>query len=92
MTLEHAKKKDDVGPMKNDITNHERFRLAFSDMQGRTVSTQEIIHILSKKFPEMARGSMLPNDHAGGNKHPCWCARKDERIFDRVKLGMYKIR
>ena len=46
------------------MTNHDRFVQAFRGMQGSKLSTQEIKYILKKKFPGMAEGGMLPNDHA----------------------------
>lgn len=56
------------------------------------LSTKQIISFCSKKFPQMKRGSMLPNDHADGNESDCRCARTDKRIFDRIKRGVYKVR
>ena len=37
-------------------------------------------------------GSILPNDHAKGNKGACKCAGTELRIFDRVGHGLYKVR
>jgi len=74
------------------MTNHDRFALAFQGMQGKILRTREIKSILLTKFPYMNPGSMLPNDHAKGNKSPCSCASKPNRIFDRIDRGLYKVR
>ena len=74
------------------LTNHERFAKAFSGMEGEELSTAEIRAIILKKFPDMNPGSVLPNDHATGNKSCCWCAGTDKRIFDRISRGRYQVR
>jgi hypothetical protein len=40
----------------------------------------------------MPDGSILPNDHAEGNQHPCCCAKTTRRLFKRVRYAHYKIR
>lgn len=74
------------------MTNHDRFVEALKDMGGKELSTSAIKTIILQKFPDMNFGSILPNDHAGGNKSPCWCANTEKRIFDRISRGMYKVR
>lgn len=74
------------------VTNHDRFARAFENMTGKELTTKEIKHILHFKFPKMADGSMLPNDHAEGNKHPCWCAKSDKRIFNRIMRSKYLVK
>jgi hypothetical protein len=74
------------------VTNHERFSLTFRHMGGKILETKEIIRLLSNKYPEMKKGSMLPNDHAEGNKSSCWCAGTDKKIFNREKRGLYRVR
>ncbi|GLI53345.1 hypothetical protein [Thermodesulfovibrio yellowstonii] len=74
------------------MTNHERFVETFKGMSGKELSTSEIRDIIIKKFPDMNRGSILPNDHAEGNKSVCWCAGTENRVFDRIKRGLYKVR
>jgi hypothetical protein len=63
-------------------------------MVGQEFETKQIEEIMLKKFPEMARGSVRPNDHGEGNKDECGCARTDKRIFDRnrIKRGLYRVR
>lgn len=75
-------------------TNHKRFEELFKDMKGEEVTTGEIKFKLRQAYPDMNEGSMLPNDHAEGNKSPCWCAknRLNKPIFDKVKRGVYKVR
>jgi len=77
--------------------NHQRFVETFRHMGGQELETKQIKAFLSKRFPEMKEGSMLPNDHGEGNKHPCRCACTGERIFDRIrrgriKRGLYRVR
>lgn len=74
------------------MTNHDMFVLTFQGMAGQILSTKQIMSHCSKNFPQMKSGSMLPNDHAEGNKSACRCARTSKRIFDRIKRGVYKVR
>jgi len=79
--------------MANDkITNHYRFLEAMEPYRGQILTTSRIGEILKTKFPEFNLGSNLPNDHSdAGNEKPCWCARTDERIFNRISTGQYQI-
>ncbi len=72
-------------------TNHDKFVKAFKGMEGRTLETKEIKRILKSKT-NIEEGSILPNDHASGNKCPCSCAATENRVFDRIKRGFYKVR
>ncbi len=74
------------------MTNHERFKKAFSGKKGQVYITAEIKNVLHDKFPEMKEGSMLPNDHGEGNKSPCWCSGEEEQIFNRIDYRTYKVR
>lgn len=74
------------------MTNHEMFAIALKPYQGKKLTTKEIGVIVCDAFPEFSEGSMLPNDHAGGNKNPCWCAGSGERLLDRVERGVYLVR
>jgi hypothetical protein len=74
------------------LTNHERFEQTFKVMIGEVLSTAEIKDTLRKRFSEMSEGSMLPNDHAQGNKSACWCATTGKRIFDKIHHGLYRVR
>lgn len=74
-------------------TNHERFKATFKT-SGEELTTKQIRDRLRNKYPEMAEGSMLPNDHAKGNESPCKCAKnkRNEPIFDQIKEGLYRVR
>lgn len=74
------------------LTNHDRFVQAFKGMGGKELSTSEIKAIIIGIFPDMNQRSILPNDHASGNKSPCWCAGSDKRVFDRITHGRYRVR
>jgi hypothetical protein len=74
------------------MTNHERFEAAFLPHHGKEFSTAEIRGILRRKYPAMSEGSMLPNDHAEGNRSACPCAGKANRLFDRVYRGRFRVR
>ncbi len=71
--------------------DHYRFVEAFKHMAGKELETNQIEAIMLDKFGQ-ARGSVRPNDHARGNKDECGCARTDDRIFDRMRIGLYKVR
>ena len=74
------------------LQNHERIKRAVSSARGRTLKTEKIKALCHDLFPEMPDGSILPNDHAEGNKNPCWCAGKPERLFDRTGYAHYRVR
>lgn len=78
--------------MKLPMTNHEMILAAVRSHRGKELRTYEIRKIVSKAFPQFSMGSLLPNDHAEGNKHPCTCAGTNSRIFDRVERGLYLVR
>jgi len=72
--------------------DHWRFVEAFKHMAGQELETNQIEAIMLKKFPAYKRGSIRPNDHGKGNKDECPCARTDNRIFDRIRTGLYRVR
>ena len=74
------------------MTNHEMISVAMRYYRGKTLTTSEIRKVVLGKFPQFNTGSILPNDHASGNKHPCGCADTKSRIFDRVERGRYLVR
>jgi len=74
------------------VTNHDRFFEAFREHANLEYSTAEIGNKVKERFPEFNLGSNRPNDHAQGNKGECPCARTDSRIFDKVKVGLYRVR
>jgi hypothetical protein len=74
------------------MTNHDMIANAVRNYRGKTLSTSDIRKIVVGAFPEFNLGSLLPNDHATGNKSCCSCAGTKSRIFDLVELGKYRIR
>lgn len=74
------------------IAVHQKFVQTFINREGAELSTHEIMRIRSDKFPDTKPGSILPNDHAEGNKSPCWYAKTEYRIFDRIDRGCYRVR
>lgn len=71
--------------------DHYRFVEAFKHMAGQELETNQIEAIMLDKFG-IPSGSARPNDHAEGNKDECGCARTDDRIFDRIGHGLYRVR
>jgi hypothetical protein len=76
----------------NNMTNHDRLVSALKPYRGKTLTTSDIRHIAKRAFPEFNLRSILPNDHAEGNKCPCSCAGTTVRIFDKVTRGSYTVR
>ena len=75
--------------MTQRTTNHDLIAKVFRDSRGQEFSTDAI----KKKLDGVVvPGSVLPNDHAEGNKSPCWCAGTEERLFDKVRTGQYRVR
>ncbi len=71
--------------------DHYRFVEAFKHMARKELETNQIEAIMLNKFG-ITSGSVRPNDHARGNKGECGCTRTDDRIFDRVRTGLYRVR
>ena len=71
--------------------NHRIMAEAFSQLSGQIKSTRQLAEILSEYDPSFSPGSMLWNDHGAGNLGACRCAGTDERIFDRLERGTYRI-
>jgi hypothetical protein len=72
-------------------TNHDRFASVFKNRVGRTLSTAEIVKLMSAES-DIQLGSILPNDHGEGNKGECPCVGSDRQIFERVVRGTYRVR
>jgi hypothetical protein len=80
------------------LTNHDKFDIVFSNvilrkfeskLIGCPLTVKEIKAILekvSKTHPELeiADGSIIPKDHAIGNKSPCSCSGTNEQLFHTV--------
>jgi hypothetical protein len=83
--------------MSKELQNCEKFRIALKPYVGQELSRMLIKKIVQRKFPNMPDGSANPSEHGvaedyRGNKTPCKCAITPQRIFDRVKRGVYKVR
>lgn len=74
------------------MTNHDMIAAAVRGARGQELSRGEIWHLVRRKFPHFNEGSLLPNDHAAGNKGACRCAGSPNRIFDRLDSGRYRVR
>lgn len=74
------------------MTNHQMIKSAMTGYGGKTLTTAQMKSIVCKAYPKFSEGSLLPNDHALGNKNPCGCAGTSRRIFDRVERGVYRVR
>lgn len=74
------------------MTNHDMIATAVKGLRGRTLETGEIKKLVLAAFPNFTEGSLLPNDHASGNKSCCACAGTQSRIFDRVDRNKYLVR
>lgn len=74
------------------ITNHDMIAAAVKDYRGKILEASEIKKMVLKSFPNFNVGSLLPNDHAFGNKNCCSCAGTERRIFDRAEPKKYLVR
>jgi hypothetical protein len=67
------------------MTNHDMIATAVKYYRGKTLETREIRKIVLDAFPKFTEGSLLPNDHAFGNKCCCSCIGTGWQIFDRIE-------
>ena len=74
------------------MSNHDMIATAMKDHRGQILEASEIKKLVLKAFPAFTVGSLLPNDHAFGNKSACNCAGTGKRIFDRVEPRKYLVR
>ncbi len=74
------------------MTNHDMIATAVKIYRGKTLDTSEIKKLVIDAFPEFTEGSLLPNDHAFGNKSCCSCVGTARQIFDRVEPKKYLVR
>jgi len=75
-----------------EMSNHDMFAEAFREYANQVLKTEDIRRILLRHYPDFSTGSILPNDHAGGNKGACKCVGTDRQIFDRLKHATYRVR
>jgi hypothetical protein len=71
--------------------DHYKFVDAFKDMVGQTLKTSQIEQIMFDKF-KIIPGSVRPNDHGDGNMGDCPCTHTEDKIFDKIKHGYFKVR
>lgn len=81
---------------KNFGRNHDVIKRAVAPRVGQVLKTAEIMALVLKLDPHFNPGSLLPNDHGGGNRGGCGCslykAGPDaEPIFERVSSGRYLV-
>lgn len=74
------------------MTNHEMLAAALKGYRNKILSTNQVIEITLEAFPQFSEGSILPNDHAEGNKCSCSCAGTKDRLFDKITRGRYRVR
>jgi hypothetical protein len=73
-------------------TNHELIAKALKAHSGRELETKQFNEIILDAFPDFNEGSLLPNDHASGNKGACPCAGTESRLLDRLGRGLFRVR
>jgi hypothetical protein len=72
--------------------SHYKFKEAFKYDAGKTFTTEEISNRMSPDFI-LNKGSIRPNAHSNEkNPSSCECSDTDERIFDHIEYGYYKVR
>lgn len=74
------------------MTNHDMIATAVKKYRGKVLRTSEIKKIVFDAFPQFNEGSLLPNDHAFGNKSCCSCVGTKKQIFDRIEPRKYRVR
>ncbi len=74
------------------MTNHDMIATAVKDYRGKILKTSEIKKIVLGFYPHFKKGSLLPNDHAFGNKSCCGCVGTGRQIFDRIEPKKYLVR
>ena len=73
------------------MTNHDIIAGALQGYRGEILTTARIREIVLGAYPRFNPGSLLPNDHASGNKYPCWCVGTKNQIFEPIERGRYRI-
>jgi hypothetical protein len=74
-------------------TDHDRFVKLFKSRSGQVLKREQIIDIVQKAHPTLARSSIMPSDHDNiGNKGECGCRKFNHHVFERFDYGMYKVR
>jgi hypothetical protein len=74
------------------MNNHDMIASAVKDFRGKILEAGEIKKIVMAAFPKFTEGSLLPNDHAFGNKSCCACVGTGRQIFDRIEPRKYLVR
>ena len=73
------------------MTNHDMLAAAMQSYSGKTLTTNEIKTIVQNAYPQFSDGSVLPNDHASGNKSACWCVGTEKQILEKVQRNEYRV-
>ena len=66
------------------MTNHDMIATAVKKYRGKVLETGEIKKIVFDAFPQFNEGSLLPNDHASGNKSCCSCVGQRIRFLTEL--------
>lgn len=74
------------------ISNHDMIASAIKKYRGKVLETNQIKKIVLGAYPKFNEGSLLPNDHAFGNKSCCGCVGTKRQIFDRIERNNYRVR
>lgn len=76
------------------MKHHYRYETVFRGKSGKIFTTKAVENLMTMAYPDFNIGSNRPNDHGEGNDCPCECAKngKNRPIFDRVKVGLYRVR
>jgi hypothetical protein len=73
--------------------NHDIIAAAIAGSVDQILSVDEIAILVRKLGIPFSEGSLLPNDHAEGNRSSCGCSlyRGGQPLFERVGYGRYRV-
>jgi hypothetical protein len=73
------------------MDNHQMIAFAVRGQVGKPLSNGDIKRHVLDMFPAFNPGSLLPNDHASGNKSCCWCVGTAQQIFKKLGRNQYEV-
>ena len=76
--------------------NHDVIKRAVAPRKGDVLRTSDILALVLTIDPSFSPGSLLPNDHASGNRGACGCSlykggSEADPIFERISSGRYLV-
>jgi hypothetical protein len=76
--------------------NHDVFARAVVGHEGEVLNIAALEALIRVKDPDFKKGSLLPNDHGGGNKASCGCTairngKQVRPIFEWMGRGLYRV-